>query len=70
MYQRTTKYLVASFTTEDHLHTHGLDLPAEEIHGRARADCGYIICFQMIDDIWYGIKTLLDCKNILVVDSS
>jgi hypothetical protein len=64
----STKYLVASFATEDHLHTHGLDLATEEIHRRRSADGCHIVCFKMVDDLGKGIQPFLHSENVFMMN--
>ena len=66
----TAKDLVATLATEDHFHAHGLDLPAEKIHGRARTDGGDIERLKVVDDVGNRIETFLDGERILVVDGA
>lgn len=66
----TAEDLVAALATEDHLHAHGLDLPAEQVHRRARADCRHVKRLQVVDDIRDRIEALLHGERVLVVDGS
>ena len=65
--QISTEDLVASFSTQDHLDTHSLDLAAQEVHGCARTDSGDVVRLEVMYDVWDGIQTLLDGEDVLVV---
>jgi len=67
---QTAKDFVTSFTAENHLNTHGLDLATEEVHGGACADCSHIIRFEVLNDFGQSVQTLLDGKNVLVMDGA
>ena len=47
----TAQYLVATFTTQHHLDTHGLDFSAEQVHRRAGTDRRNIVRLEVVDHI-------------------
>src|SRR6266404_5065965 len=51
----TSKDFITSFTSQDHLDTHGLDLATEEIHWRACPHGGHIVGFQVVYYIRNGV---------------
>ena len=68
--KNTSKDFVATFPTEHHLHTHGFDFAAEEVHGRTCSDRGDIVSLKMINDFWNCIQTFLYRKNIFMMNRS
>lgn len=66
--ERTTKDLVATLTTQNHLHTHSLDLATEEVHGRASADRRNVVRLQVVDHIGDRVEALLNGEDVFVVD--
>ena len=64
----TTEDLVASLATEHHLHTHGFDLPAQEIHRSTCTDGRNVICLEVVDYIRDGVEAFLDGEDVLVVE--
>lgn len=67
---RTSKNLITALPAEYHLHTHSLDLPAEEIHRSAGADRGDVERLEVIDDLGNGVQTLLHGEHVFVVDGT
>lgn len=65
--QVSTKDLVATLTTEDHLDTHGLDLARKEVHGSRGTDRGNIVGLQVVDDIGESVEAVLDGEGHDVV---
>lgn len=63
----TSKDFIAALAGENHLHTHGLDFPGEEVHGSGSADGGDIVGLEVVDNLREGVQTLLDGEHILVV---
>ena len=59
--------LVAALAGEDHLDAHGLDLAAEEVHGRARAHGRDVERLEVVDDLGDRVEALLDGEDVLVV---
>ena len=55
----TAEDLVRPLTAQHHLHTHGLDFPAQQVHGRARPHRRDVVGLQVIDDLWNGVQSLL-----------
>ena len=66
----TSEDFIASFTAENHLHTHSFDLSTEKVHGCTRSDRGDIVGFKMVDDFRDGVKTFLDGKDVFVVNGT
>lgn len=66
----TAQYLVATFTAQDHLDTHGLDLSAEEVHRRAGAHRRNVVSLKVVDHIWNRVEALLHSEGIFVVHSA
>ena len=67
---RTTKDLVGTFTREDHLDSHSLDLSGQEVHGSGSSDGGDVESLQVVNDFFNGVKTFLKSKGVFVVDCS
>ena len=67
---RTAEDLVTALSTEDHLHTHGLNLPAEQVHRRTRTNGGNIVGLKVVDHVRNGIEPLLNCEGVLMVDGA
>ena len=63
----TSKYLVASLATQDHLDAHGFDLATEEVHRRARSHGGHVIRFQMVYHFRNGVQAFLNREYVFVV---
>ena len=61
---------ITSFTAQYHLYPHGLDLSAEEIHRRARSYSCYIVRLKVINNVRNGIQTLLNGKDVFVMNCS
>lgn len=63
----TSKYLVASLATQDHLDAHSFDLATEEVHRRARSHGGHVIRFQMVYHFRDGVQAFLNREYVFVV---
>ena len=63
----TSKYLVASLATQDHLDAHGFDLATEEVHRRARSHGGHVMGFQMVYHFRNGVQAFLNREHVFVV---
>jgi hypothetical protein len=66
----TSKDFITTFTTQNHLHTHRLDLPTQEVHRSRGANSRDIVGLQMVNDILNRIQTLLDGESILMMSST
>ena len=55
MEMRTTKDLVGTFTREDHLDSHSLDLSGQEVHGCGSSDGGDVESLQVVNDFLDGV---------------
>ena len=56
----TSKNLVGTLATQDHLDTHTFNYPGQEIHWRRGPNGGHVVSLDMIDHVAYGVETLLD----------
>lgn len=65
--QVSAKNLVATLSTQNHLDSHGLDLPAQQVHGRTRTNSGHIVCLEVVDDVGNGIQAFLNCEDVFVM---
>lgn len=66
--RQTPKDFVAPFPAQNHLNTHSLDLPAQQIHRCTRPDRRNIVGLEMINDIGDRIQTLLNGEDVFVVN--
>lgn len=66
--QHTTKDLVGSFTRQDHLDSHSLDLSGQEVHGGRSSNGGDVEGLEVVNDLLNSIKTFLEGKGVFVVD--
>jgi len=51
----TTKDLVGTFTRENHLDSHSLDLSGQEVHGCGSSDGGDVESLQVVNDFLDGV---------------
>ena len=68
--RRTTKNLVGTFSRQDHLDSHSLNLSRQEVHGCRSSDGSDIESLQVVNDFLNCIKTLFKSKGVLVVNCS
>ena len=66
----TSENLIGSFTRENHLDTHSLDLSAEKVHWGGSSDSRNVVGLEVVDDLGNRVKTFLDGKVIFVVDGA
>mmetsp|Transcript_25293 Transcript_25293/g.52629 ORF Transcript_25293/g.52629 Transcript_25293/m.52629 type:complete len:315 (-) Transcript_25293:1041-1985(-) len=64
----STKNLIGSFSTENHLNPHGLDFTRHEVHGCGSTNGGDIVRFDATNDIANGIGSLFNGVSVRVMD--
>ena len=62
--------LITSLSGEDHLDTHGLDLPGKKVHGSRGSDGRNVVGLEVVDDFFKRIESLLNGEGVLVVSGS
>ena len=67
MGEQTSENFIAPFSAQDHLNTHSLDLPTQQVHRRTCPHRRDVVSLKVIDDIGNRIQTLLDGKDVFVV---
>ncbi len=65
--QVSAKYLVATLSTQNHLDSHGLDLPAQQVHRRTRTNRSHIVCLEVVDHVGNGIQAFLNREDVFVM---
>lgn len=66
----TTKDLITTLSTENHLDSHSLDLSTQKVHRCGGPDGRHIVRLEVVDDIGDGVESLLNGEGVLVVDGS
>mmetsp|Transcript_5561 Transcript_5561/g.12325 ORF Transcript_5561/g.12325 Transcript_5561/m.12325 type:complete len:369 (-) Transcript_5561:880-1986(-) len=64
----STKDFISSLSTQDHLNTHGLDLPRHEIHGSRSTNCRHIISLHTLNNLTNGIGTFLNSISVSMMN--
>lgn len=63
----TSKDLVGSLSTQNHLDSHGLDLSTQKVHWCTGSDRCHVIGLEVINDLWNGVQTFLQSESVFVM---